>query len=51
MMNLESPRILSGFYTCPECGKLHTFTTPSFTGMVECACGAIIDQWERGGAR
>lgn len=34
-----------GFFTCTQCGKLHTYS-PGFS-VVECACGARIDQYDR----
>lgn len=37
----------SGFYRCPnpECGRIHTYTVGAVRGVVECACGALIDQF------
>jgi hypothetical protein len=37
--------ILTGFYRCTDCQRLHTYS-PGFT-VVHCACGAIIDQLTR----
>ena len=46
-MNLSSPRLVWGFYTCPTCAKVHTYSR-GFT-KVECSCGTTIDQFERAG--
>jgi len=35
-------KIVAGFYTCPECQKLHTYS-PGFL-TVTCSCGAEIFQ-------
>jgi len=43
--------VLSGFYRCPKCQKIHTYS-PSFP-VVNCECGSEIFQFDttQGGGR
>jgi hypothetical protein len=35
---------LSGFFSCPRCGKVHTLSPSPFGTLFICQCGMLVDQ-------
>jgi len=37
--------VISGFYRCPQCQKMHTYSN-NVARNVTCQCGEVINQFE-----